>query len=171
MTGESGDGSRGPGDPTGRTCVLADDMPLMRDIMRLRIEALGMRILGEADDGHTAVRLVREQAPDLLIVDLNMPGMDGIGVISRVVAAGSATRTLLYTADPRALVIRRAMQAGADGCLNKSAGHETLVQSVTTVLAGGTFVDPNDTIALPMPLRLEIAPVDLIKAAHLADRL
>jgi two-component system response regulator DesR len=155
----------------GRTCVIADDMPLMREVMRLRVEELGVEVIGVAEDGIGAVRLVAQLAPDLLIVDLNMDGMDGVEVIRRVVEMDMATRTLLYTADPRAQVISLAMEAGADGCLNKSAGHESLARSLRTILAGGTFVDPSETVELPMPLRVEIKPVDLAQAAHLTDRL
>ncbi|MCW2927072.1 MAG: two-component regulator [Thermoleophilia bacterium] len=159
------------GEHAGRTCVIADDMPLMREVMRLRVEDFGMQVIGEAENGLDAVRIVTQLAPDLLIVDLNMEGMDGLQVIRRLVEMGSATRTLLYTADPRAQVVELALRAGANGCLNKSAGHDVLQQSVDTILAGGTFVDPNNTVPLPMPLRLAITPVDLTQAAHLADRL
>ncbi len=155
----------------GSTCVIVDDMPLMREAMRLRVEDLGMTVIGTAEDGRAALRMVVELAPDLLLVDLNMPEMDGIQVIRRLSEMETTARTLLYTADPRAQVVDLAMRAGANGCLSKSAGYDTLAQTITTVLGGGSFADPANTMALPMPLRLELQPVDLTQSAHLADRL
>lgn len=171
MTGAKDTDPAMSGATAGRTCVIADDMPLMRDAMRMRVEDLGMVVIGTAEDGPGAVRMVVELAPDLLLVDLSMGGMDGLQVIRRIVEMDTNTRTLLYTADPRAQVVAHAMQAGANGCVNKSAGHDTLRESINVILGGGTFADLDDTVALPMPLRLEIQPVDLTRAVHLADRL
>lgn len=124
------------------TCVIADDHPLMREILRMRLEIAGLEVVAEAADGPEAVRLVARCAPDVLVVDLNMPGLRGIEVIERVADLGCSTRSIMYAAAVRPQDVQRALTAGACGFLDKSASNEMLTLALDTVIAGGRFIDP-----------------------------
>ncbi|TFV63438.1 UNVERIFIED_ORG: response regulator transcription factor [Bacillus sp. AZ43] len=118
------------------TVVLVDDQQLVRDGLRLILELSGIEVLGEASDGEEAVRLVLERRPDVVLMDLRMPQVDGIEATRRIVSAGCATRVLVLTTFEGEELTFRALQAGAAGYLLKDAGGDRLVAAVRSAAAG-----------------------------------
>jgi DNA-binding NarL/FixJ family response regulator len=116
--------------------VLVDDQQLVRDGLRLILELAGIDVVGEAADGADGVRLVLELRPDVALMDLRMPHVDGIEATRRIVAAGSPTRVLVLTTFEGEELTFRALQAGAAGYLLKDAGGARLVSAVEAVAAG-----------------------------------
>ena len=124
------------------TCVIADDHPLMREILRVRLEAAGIDVIGEACNGEEAVQLIRSMDPTIALIDVNMPGLDGIGVITRMAEQRSRTRSIVFTGGARQHDVERALGAGARGFLDKGADTELFAAALSAVLAGERFVDP-----------------------------
>jgi DNA-binding NarL/FixJ family response regulator len=116
--------------------VLVDDQQLVRDGLRLILELAGVDVLGEAADGDEGARLVLELAPDVVLMDLRMPRVDGIEATRRIVAAGSPTRVLVLTTFEGEELTFRALRAGASGYLLKDAGGARLVAAVEAAAAG-----------------------------------
>jgi DNA-binding NarL/FixJ family response regulator len=116
--------------------VLVDDQQLVRDGLRLILELAGIDVVGEAADGADGVRLVLDLRPDVVLMDLRMPHVDGIEATRRIVAAGSPTRVLVLTTFEGEELTFRALQAGATGYLLKDAGGARLVSAVEAVAAG-----------------------------------
>ena len=118
------------------TVALVDDQALVRDGLRLILELAGVDVVGEAADGEEGVRLVLEQRPDVVLMDLRMPRMDGIEATRRLVAAGSATRILVLTTFDGEEHAYQALRAGAAGYLLKDVGGDRLVAAVESAASG-----------------------------------
>jgi DNA-binding NarL/FixJ family response regulator len=123
--------------------LLADDDALMRAGLSVVLDnAAGIEVAGEAGDGIRAVELCRSLTPDVVLMDVRMPGIDGIEATRRVVAAGLPTRVLVLTTFRHDEYVWGALRAGASGFLLKRASPERLVDAVRTVAAGETLLDP-----------------------------
>jgi DNA-binding NarL/FixJ family response regulator len=123
--------------------LLADDDALMRAGLAVVLDnAAGIDVVGEAPDGIQAVELCRALTPDVVLMDVRMPGVDGIEATRRVVAAGLPTRVLVLTTFRHDEYVWGALRAGASGFLLKRASPERLVDAVHTVAAGETLLDP-----------------------------
>jgi DNA-binding NarL/FixJ family response regulator len=122
--------------------VVSDDHPVVRQGLRSYLEAEGFAVVGEAGDGDEAVRIVAEQAPDVLLTDLVMPGVDGIETIRRLRAGGQAVGILVLTSFSGAEQVIPAIQAGADGYLLKDAGAAALARAVRAVHRGEQLLGP-----------------------------
>jgi DNA-binding NarL/FixJ family response regulator len=118
------------------TVVLVDDQQLIRDGLRLILELAGIDVVGEAGDGEDGARLVLDLRPDVVLMDLRMPRVDGIEATRRIVGAGSPTRVLVLTTFEGEELTFRALQAGAAGYLLKDAGGARLVSAVESAAAG-----------------------------------
>jgi DNA-binding NarL/FixJ family response regulator len=116
--------------------ALVDDQALVRDGLRLILELAGIDVVGEAADGEEGVRLVQERRPDVVLMDLRMPRMDGIEATRRLVAAGSPTRILVLTTFDGEEHAYHALRAGASGYLLKDVGGDRLVAAVEAAAAG-----------------------------------
>jgi DNA-binding NarL/FixJ family response regulator len=132
---------RGPADVIG--VIIADDQALVRGGIRMILEAQDdIEVLGEATDGSQAVALTRDLHPDLVLMDVRMPGLDGIEAARRIVAGPAATRVLMLTTFDRDEYVYEAMKAGASGFLLKSAPPEQLVAAVRITAAGDALLAP-----------------------------
>ena len=117
--------------------VIVDDHPAIRLAVRSVLEASGLfKVVGEADSGPTALTTIREQQPALVILDLDLPKMNGLELIERVKASSPAIRLLVLSAQQESIFATRALQAGANGFMSKSEGMSSIVQAAQSVLAG-----------------------------------
>ncbi|MDI5967890.1 response regulator transcription factor [Streptomyces sp. SL13] len=123
--------------------LVADDQAVVRDgVVLLLSSADDIEVVGEAGDGGTAVRLASELRPDVALVDLRMPVLDGAEVTARVVSAGIGVRVLILTTYADDDAVLPALRAGAAGYLTKDATSEALLAAVRDVAAGHTVLDP-----------------------------
>jgi DNA-binding NarL/FixJ family response regulator len=125
------------------TVLLADDQELVRSGFRLILELAGFEIAGEAADGREALELARRTQPDIVLMDVRMPGMDGIEATRRIGQAGLPSRVLILTTFDLDEYVYEALRAGASGFLLKDAGRERLVEAVRTVAAGEALFAPS----------------------------
>ena len=122
------------------TIVLADDHALVRDGIKTLLEDEGdLRVVGEADDGRAAVELVGEVAPDLLIVDIRMPRLNGIEAVRELKARDTPTRCLVLSMHDSEEYVLQSIDAGADGYLLKDASREEFVKAVHAVTRGERY--------------------------------
>jgi two-component system response regulator DesR len=160
--------------------VLAEDQAMVRGALAalLRLES-DFELLAEAGDGDAAWRAVREHQPDLLVTDIEMPGLTGLDLALKVQEAGITTRVVILTTFARAGYLRRALDAGVRGYLLKDAPSAQLAQALRQVHAGGRAIDPQLAVAAwgeddPLTERerqvLRLAG-EGVKSADIADRL
>lgn len=126
--------------------VLADDQQLMRTGFRMILEeADGITVVGEAADGAAAVQSTRALEPDVVLLDVRMPGMDGIEAARQIAASGSDTQVLILTTFDLDEYAFAALRAGASGFLLKDAPVTELVQAIRAVAGGHAVVSPRIT--------------------------
>lgn len=119
------------------TVAIADDQPLVRSGLRMILETEpGMDIVGEAADGEQAVAMVTAAAPDVLLLDVRMPGVDGLETMKRLAASDTTTRVLMLTTFDLDEYVYQAMRAGAAGFLLKDMPAEDIVSAVRQVARG-----------------------------------
>jgi DNA-binding NarL/FixJ family response regulator len=125
------------------TCLIADDHEVVREGLRLALSrSTKIRVIGEAADGASAVALAERRRPDVVIMDLRMPDMDGLEATEQVLAKAPNTGVLIFTAYGERSLLQRGLESGARGYILKEAPHETLLRAIEKVAAGETFVDP-----------------------------
>jgi DNA-binding NarL/FixJ family response regulator len=123
--------------------LLADDQALVRAGFKLIVELEpGMNVVGEAEDGSQAVELARELRPDVVLMDIRMPGLDGIEATRRLAAAGSNARVLVLTTFDLDEYVYEAMKAGASGFLLKDVPREQLIAGIRVVAGGESLLAP-----------------------------
>jgi DNA-binding NarL/FixJ family response regulator len=128
------------------TVLIADDQPLQRMGVRMLLEGTpGLTPVGEAAHGAEAVRMAAELRPDVVLMDIRMPGMDGIEATRRIIAAGGRTRVLIVTTFDLDEYAYEGLRAGAGGFLLKDARPEELVGGIHAVATGDAVVSPRLT--------------------------
>ena len=127
---------------TERVSVLvADDHPLFRDgIVRAVRERPDLELIAEASDGQAALSLIRELRPQVAILDLSLPELDGIDVLSAVRRDGLPTRVLMLSASTEGAIVFQAVSAGASGYLSKAAGRDQVCDAVAAIARGQTVL-------------------------------
>ncbi len=129
--------------------AIADDHPVVRQGLRAFLDSLSdIEVVGEAGDGEAAVRLTVTEEPDVLLLDLKMPKLDGIGVISRLRSRGAGTRILVLTSFTAQEEVIPAIQAGADGYLLKDADPSELEEAIRAVHRGDPLLAPEAAAAV-----------------------
>jgi DNA-binding NarL/FixJ family response regulator len=117
--------------------ALADDQPLVRSGLRMILESEpDLEIVGEAADGEEAVALVAAEVPDVLLLDVQMPGTDGLAAMGRIAQSGAATRVIMLTTFDLDEYVYQAMRAGASGFLLKDMAAEDIASAVRQVARG-----------------------------------
>jgi DNA-binding NarL/FixJ family response regulator len=125
------------------TILLVDDFPLICEGFAVALESdPGLKVVGQADNGEDGLRLARELQPDVVILDLKMPGMGGMPVLERLRAEMPAIKVLVMTASETAQPLLEAVAAGASGYLTKRSTREELRQAIITVHGGGSVISP-----------------------------
>ncbi|MEW3765554.1 response regulator transcription factor [Pseudomonas aeruginosa] len=119
--------------------LIVDDHPVIRMAMKMLLEAEGHQIVGDTDNGVDAISLGRELKPDLVILDIGIPGLDGLEVISRLMVLALPLKILVLTGQSASLFALRSMQAGAAGFVCKQGGLAELVTAVNAVASGYSY--------------------------------
>lgn len=136
------------------TLLLVDDHPMMRRGLRQLIELEGdLVVVGEANNGVEACEQVERLAPDLVLLDNNMPQLNGVETLKRLREQGFAGKVLLFTVSDAENDVRDAMRFGADGYLLKDMEPELLIARLREVLHGSLVVSPALTTVLAQALR------------------
>ncbi len=126
--------------------LVADDQALVRSGFRLILETRpDLQIVGEAENGNEAVRLARELEPDVILMDVRMPELDGIEATRQIVASGSAARILVLTTFDLDEYVHAAIRAGASGFLLKDVRPNDLVEGIRLVANGNALLGPTVT--------------------------
>lgn len=125
--------------------VLADDQDLVRTGLRALLEARGFAILAEAEHGRAAVEAARRERPDVLVMDIRMPVMDGIAATREIVAAGLPARILVLTTYDLDEYVYEALRAGAAGFMLKATPPDRLAEAIEVVAAGEALLAPSVT--------------------------
>jgi len=123
--------------------IVADDHALVREGIAALLERTGeIQVIGKAADGNEAVRLTEELKPDVLLIDLSMPNLNGVEALKRITGDGSGTNVLVVSVHLDEAIIIRALRAGAKGYLPKDSFKEELYLAVQTVARGGIYLSP-----------------------------
>lgn len=138
--------------------MLIDDHPVVRDgYARLLENTPDIRVVAEANDGETGCELYAMCEPDVVVLDLSMPGIGGLEALRRIRAKDPAARVLVFTMHDSETLILRAMEAGAAGYLTKQSGVGQMVEAVRQVAQGKLYIDPK---YVPDLVRQRIKPAD-----------
>jgi DNA-binding NarL/FixJ family response regulator len=125
------------------TCLIVDDHEVVREGLRLSLSrAAHVRVIGEAADGASAVALAERRRPDVVIMDVRMPGMDGLQATKLLSEKLPDTAVLIFTAYSERSLLGRGLESGAKGYILKEAPHATLLRAIEKVAGGESYVDP-----------------------------
>jgi len=151
--------------------LLADDHSIVRAGLRRIVEESGdMEVIAEAADGREAIRLVRKTAPDVAVIDISMPGLDGLEVVSRLRGHCPDLPILILTMHEEGQYVVRAIQAGAMGYMTKQSAPEQLLKAIRKMHAGSRYL--TDEAAETLALRIakgtgEQSPLDSLSMREL----
>jgi DNA-binding NarL/FixJ family response regulator len=125
------------------TVLIVDDHEVVREGLRLSLSRSPLiRIVGEASDGASAVSLVPRRRPNVVSMDVRMPGMDGLEATRQINERVPGTAVLIFTAYSERSLLGRGLESGAKGYILKEAPHQTLLRAIERVNSGDGFVDP-----------------------------
>jgi DNA-binding NarL/FixJ family response regulator len=122
--------------------VLADDHVIVRQGLGLLLSGAGFEVVGEASDGHEAVRLVRQLEPDVAVLDLVMPLLNGLDAGREIHEASPRTKVILLTSRHEEQLVLEALQAGIRACVLKTYQANDLIRAIQDVVAGGVYLSP-----------------------------
>lgn len=153
----------------GLRIVLADDHAVVRLGFRLLLEGVGATVVAEAERGEGAIRLYAEHSPDVLVMDVSMPGIGGLAALERLLGVAPKARVLMLSAHEDAIVPVRAMRIGARGYLCKRASPEEFLRAAGEVARDRRYLDPAlaQVVALAQ-LSGTASPVESLTAKELA---
>ena len=131
--------------------LIADDHALVRNVLRDAVESAGHEVVGEAADGETVVAMARDLRPHVVLMDLSMPGIDGVSATRSLRREAPDAAVLVITMHAEPELLDAARTAGAQGYLLKGAGQAEIVAAVEAVASGGEAFDPTLAAAAPAP--------------------
>ena len=152
--------------------LLVDDHDLFRSGLVNLLAEHGLHVVGEAENGDVALRLVRELAPDVVIMDLNMPGLSGVEVIRQMAAIAPLTRVVVLTISADDSDVINAVMGGACGYLLKDSSVDQLIAGIRSAAAGESLISPQIAAKMLQMLRAQRSTVDAAETirAELSDR-
>ena len=125
------------------TCLIVDDHEVVREGLRLALSrAPNIRVVGEASDGSSAIALAERRKPDVIVMDIRMPDMDGLEATKLLTEKVTSAAVLLFTAFSERMLLSRGLESGARGYILKETPHATLLRAIEKVARGEGFVDP-----------------------------
>jgi DNA-binding NarL/FixJ family response regulator len=125
------------------TVLIVDDHEVVREGLRLSLSRTPhIRVVGEAADGNAALDLAERRRPSVVIMDVRMPGMDGLDATKALLEREPNTSVLIFTAYSERSLLARGLDSGAKGYILKEAPHDTLVRAIEKVAGGDSFIDP-----------------------------
>jgi len=126
------------------TILLVDDHAVVRMGFKMLIEAEeGIKVIGEAESGEIAVKLFQELKPDIIVMDITMPGIGGLEAIDRIIAKDKITKILVLSAHEDSVHPKRVLNAGAMGYLTKRSAAEELIKAIKSIHQGKRYLEPN----------------------------
>ncbi|MDP2883027.1 MAG: response regulator [Azonexus sp.] len=153
----------------GKRILLADDHAMVRLGFRCLLEGAGATVVGEAENGENAVRLYAETNPDVVVMDVSMPGIGGLAALERLLAWDAKARVLMLSAHNDDIVPVRALRLGARGYLCKRAAPEEFLRAVGQVAGERRYLDPELAQAVALAqLSGSSSPVDTLTEKELA---
>ncbi len=137
------------GSPSKIRIVVADDHPIFREgLCKLLAVQEDMEVVAQAEDGLQALGLLEQSEPDILLLDLRMPGLDGLATLQRLESAQTKTRVIILTASNDQHEFIETLKRGTSGIVPKQATMETLISCIRHVHAGEMWLDPQTTAAV-----------------------
>jgi DNA-binding NarL/FixJ family response regulator len=125
------------------TCLIVDDHEVVREGVRLSLSRTPhIRVIGEASDGESAIAMTERRKPNVVLMDIRMPGMDGLEATKQIVDRVPGTFVLMFTAFSERSLLARGLESGAKGYILKEASHDTLLRAIEKVAQGDGYVDP-----------------------------
>ena len=150
--------------------LLADDHRMLREGLRRSLADEGFDVVGEADNGEQAVRLAAELAPDIVLMDVSMPEMDGVEATRAIRATGTTTRVLMLTMHADKDVLADAIRAGASGYLVKDCSTEEVADAIRMAASGTTDLSPLLAASMLDEVRRLEAPTDAADEEHVITK-
>jgi DNA-binding NarL/FixJ family response regulator len=153
--------------------VVADDHAVLRaGLMALLNDEPDMVVVGEANDGAECLRVAQAVRPDVILLDINMPGVNGLEALGALRQAVPQSRVLVLTMHDDETYLRQVLAAGGSGYVLKQAADKELLSAIRTVHSGGTFLHPAHAQALlaPPPAPAPAAEAQRIRLAQLSER-
>ena len=124
--------------------LLVDDHAVVRMGFKMLIEAeADIKVIGEAESGEVAVKLFQELKPDIIVMDITMPGIGGLEAIDRILAKDKNTKILVLSAHEDSVHPKRVLNAGAMGYLTKRSAAEELIKAIKSIHQGKRYLEPN----------------------------
>lgn len=129
--------------------ILVDDHPVVRDGYRRLLEQIpNIHVVAEADSGEIGYDIYRKLSPDIVVLDINMPGIGGLETIRRIKAYDEKARILVFSMHCNEIMIQRVLEAGAMGYLTKQGGMSQMEQAVKQVAKGNLYIDADHVTSL-----------------------
>ena len=152
--------------------LVVDDHDLFRTGLKTLLEEQGVNVVGEAANGQTAIRMASELAPDVVIMDLNMPGLTGVETTRKLAGIAPLTRVVVLTISADDEDVMDAVMAGACGYLLKDSSIQELILGITAAAGGESLISPQIAAKVLRRLRAQSSSVDAAETirAELSDR-
>lgn len=147
--------------------LVVDDHPFIRSTVKMLLKQEGFEVVAETDNGVDAVQLVREHQPELILLDIAMPRMDGLEVLSRITALGLSSKILILTSQSPLYYSARCMKAGAAGYISKVDDLSELIKGIKAVMSGYMYF-PN--LAVSSVRRSDSEATEQTMIQSLSDR-
>ena len=125
------------------TVILGDDHPLVRQGVRRLLEGREFEIVGEGSDGLEVIELAQRLRPDIILLDLSMPTLNGIGAVRELTRVAPSAKVIILTMHTEEHYILEALRAGVKGCVSKTQAPEHLLQAIREVCRGGVYLSPS----------------------------